>query len=193
MLLHNPDPVRSPQEALIKTTVGEMIKFCQQSVCTTAGIFVRFEAVQSNEQRGRRTQPLVPYVHAADLDKSSRPWIHNVLFFVRVGRAPASHHPQYQLSPDQNQCLQTLLELSRTIVDDQDSRSNHGESFTPLHVACLQFCLSLLRQEVRTHEYESPFLCALAVLGVTEDSWKGPDKYLSLLSTLLKTSRYMFV
>jgi hypothetical protein len=44
-LLADPDAEQAPQEALIKTAVQEMIKLCQQSISTTAGIFVRFQAI----------------------------------------------------------------------------------------------------------------------------------------------------
>jgi hypothetical protein len=33
----------------------------------------------------------------------------------------------------------------------------------------------------------------LAVLGVKEDSWKGPEQYLPILSAVIKTARFMVV
>jgi superfamily II DNA or RNA helicase len=213
-LLEDPDPVRNPSESRIRTTVLELLKYCERSSTTSAGIFVRLGAVQSSSGRSQRQQPLVPYVHARDLAKSSRLWVQIVLFFVRVGCEPGPLHPQYQLTQDQRHHLESLCWLAgRTdrdegvpSDDDDDSEDGAnadeagitpkvrgGNGFTPLYAACHQFCLALLRHAVRTNEYESPFVCVLAVLGVTEDGWKGPHQYPSLLSALMKTSRYMFV
>jgi hypothetical protein len=36
-------------------------------------------------------------------------------------------------------------------------------------------------------------VCALAVLGVKEDGWKGPKQYLPVLSAVIKVARFMVV
>lgn len=36
-------------------------------------------------------------------------------------------------------------------------------------------------------------MCALAVLGVKEDGWKGPELYPPILSSVIKISRFMVV
>ena len=51
--------------------------------------------------------------------------------------------------------------------------------------------ISLLDQPVRTHEYDCPLIMALAVLGAKLDGWKGVHEYPSLLSSILKTSRFL--
>jgi hypothetical protein len=35
----------------------------------------------------------------------------------------------------------------------------------PIEQACLEFCVELLNQRHRTHEYESALVCAMAVQG----------------------------
>ncbi|KAI1663163.1 PRP38-assoc multi-domain protein [Pyrenophora tritici-repentis] len=42
-------------------------------------------------------------------------------------------------------------------------------------------------------EYDSPLVCALAVLGVKEDGWKGPEQYPPILSAVIKIARFMVV
>jgi hypothetical protein len=36
-------------------------------------------------------------------------------------------------------------------------------------------------------------VCALAVLGVKEDGWKGPEQYLPILSAVIKVARFMLL
>jgi hypothetical protein len=36
-------------------------------------------------------------------------------------------------------------------------------------------------------------VCALAVLGVKEDGWKGPEQYLPVLLAVIKVARFMVV
>jgi len=51
----------------------------------------------------------------------------------------------------------------------------------------------LLDQRITRQEYNSPLVCALAVLGVKEEGWKGPEDYPPILSAVIKTARFMVV
>jgi hypothetical protein len=62
-----------------------------------------------------------------------------------------------------------------------------------LQKACLEFCIALLDHQITRREYDSPLVCALAVLGVKEDSWKGPEQYPPTLSAVIKTARFIVV
>jgi hypothetical protein len=55
------------------------------------------------------------------------------------------------------------------------------------------FCIALLDHQITRREYDSPFVCALAVLGVKEDGWKGPEQYPPILSAVIKIARFMLV
>ena len=57
----------------------------------------------------------------------------------------------------------------------------------------MDFCIELLNQTVTRREYDSALVCALAVLGVDEDGWKGPDRYPPILSSMIKIARFMVV
>jgi hypothetical protein len=59
--------------------------------------------------------------------------------------------------------------------------------------ACLTFCIALLNQSITRKEYDNPLVCALAMLGVKEDGWKGPDQYPPVLSAVIKVARFMVV
>jgi hypothetical protein len=51
----------------------------------------------------------------------------------------------------------------------------------------------LLDHQITCREYDSPLVCALAVLGVKKEGWKGPEQYPPILSAVIKTARFMVV
>jgi hypothetical protein len=51
----------------------------------------------------------------------------------------------------------------------------------------------LLNHRITRREYDSPLVCALAVLGVKEDGWKGLEQYPPILSAVIKIARFMLV
>jgi hypothetical protein len=59
--------------------------------------------------------------------------------------------------------------------------------------ACLEFCVALMSQKITRREYDSALVCALAVLGVKEDGWKGAEQYPPVLSAVIKVARFMVV
>jgi hypothetical protein len=64
---------------------------------------------------------------------------------------------------------------------------------TPMEQACLEFCIELMNQCHRTHEYESALVCAMAVQGWGEARWRDPSSYPPILSRVLKVARFMVV
>jgi hypothetical protein len=61
--------------------------------------------------------------------------------------------------------------------------------------ACLEFCVELLNQCHRTHEYESALVCAMAVQGwgPGKARWQDPSSYPPILSQVIKVARFMVV
>jgi hypothetical protein len=51
----------------------------------------------------------------------------------------------------------------------------------------------LLDHRITRREYDSLLVCALAVLGVKEEGWKGLEQYTPILSAVIKTARFMVV
>ena len=56
--------------------------------------------------------------------------------------------------------------------------------------ALLSFILSLLDNKSEKDEYELPLIDSLAVLGLEENGFRGPDSYPSILSSILKITRF---
>ncbi|TKA44793.1 hypothetical protein B0A49_13622 [Cryomyces minteri] len=90
--------------------------------------------------------------------------------------------------------------------DDDGDDNHHGddeekvadieqeaERLTTIQKACLEFCIELLNQSITRKEYDSALVCALAVLGVKEDGWKGPEQYPPILSAVIKVARFIVV
>jgi hypothetical protein len=67
------------------------------------------------------------------------------------------------------------------------------QTLTNIQKACLEFCIALLSQSITRKEYDSPLVCALAVLGVKEDGWKGAEQYPPVLSAVIKVARFKVV
>ncbi|KAL4755801.1 uncharacterized protein BDW70DRAFT_145904, partial [Aspergillus foveolatus] len=84
----------------------------------------------------------------------------------------------------------------RSSPDPMDTDENpRVQSFlmSLIETACLEFCIELLNQKIRVHEYESPLVCAMAVLGWGRNAWRDPDTYTPILSRVLKVARFMVV
>jgi hypothetical protein len=85
-------------------------------------------------------------------------------------------------------------------IDETEAEENttaegigEPEALSSIQKACLEFCIALLSQLITRKEYDSPLVCALAVLGVKEDGWKGPKQYPPILSAVIKVARFIVV
>jgi hypothetical protein len=59
--------------------------------------------------------------------------------------------------------------------EEQGEEETEQEELIAIQRACLRFCIALLDQRNIDHDYDSAFVCSLAVLGVKEVGWKGVD------------------
>jgi superfamily II DNA or RNA helicase len=187
--IQEPDPQEESDEIRLWIAVRQLIEHCQQTVMKS-GHFVRTQMVQT-ERTSRPLQPLQAYFRRPDLLKSCRYWQQILLFFVR-SQSDESVRSPYELTSIQQRSLQRVQEHLRT--ERTEARSDRGrqqDSLSILEQACLDFCFSLLHHRLRTDEYESALVFALAVLGLTEQGFRGPHDYPSMLSGLIKTSRFM--
>jgi hypothetical protein len=91
----------------------------------------------------------------------------------------------------------TVIETDEEMGDGMDAKDVDTEveawQMTPIEQACLEFCIELMNQRHRTHEYESALVCAMAVQGWGEARWRDPSSYPPILSRVLKVARFMVV
>jgi hypothetical protein len=81
-------------------------------------------------------------------------------------------------------------------MDDEHTTPNaiiKPRALSSIQKACLEFCIALLSHSITRKEYDSPLVCALAVLGVKPDGWKGAELYPPVLSAVIKVARFMVV
>ena len=218
---------KEPVEAAIWKAMGEVAEISQSSTVNRVGVFVRMEAIRT-EQHQTRYQPLQPYQEEEAVKDRVRPWRQVLMFFARTQREHQWRSPTYQFTRAQQRAWDGLVVEARRVVeieagrgersdDDEeegedsgmDSETDHDETdhdetdhnetdtkpkpLTRIQKACLDFCMELLNQTVSRREYDSALVCALAVLGVAEGGWKGPDQYPPMLSSMIKIARFMVV
>ncbi|KAK3065108.1 hypothetical protein LTS18_010261 [Coniosporium uncinatum] len=202
-------------DAQIWKAMDGMIRFSQESVTKRIGVFVRMEAIRT-EMHQTRFEPLQAYMDEHAFAKHTRPWKQIVMFFARTQREHDWESPKYRFTKRQRQTWDVLVETARqkasgeesdvesdedSEIDTDDKEKERGEAdeedkprkLTSIQAACLDFCIQLLNQRITRKEYDSALVCALAVLGVKEGGWKGPEQYPPILSAVIKVARFMVV
>jgi hypothetical protein len=207
------DEEAEPVEAAIWTAMDGLARFSQASVINQIGVFVRLEAIRT-EKHQTRFQPLQPYMDKDAIVKHMRPWQQMLMFFARTQREHTWKSPQYQFTQQQQEAWEALVQQAERSMEGQeeevegdkgheemDKETEAGEEqdqpdqpkLSRIQKACLVFCIALMNQSITRKEYDSPLVCALAVLGVKEDGWKGPEQYPPILSAVIKVARFMVV
>lgn len=144
-----------------------------------------------------------------------------LMFFWRTQQAHAWKSPEYRFTKRQREAWEALVKAAMVaeeeeelgadsdeeMTDDADSAVGEmeeepaegvgtigePETLSSIEKMCLAFCIALLNQSITRKEYDSPMVCALAVLGVKEDGWKGAEQYPPILSAVIKVARFMIV
>ncbi len=197
-------------EAKIWRGVQSLIQTCEDTVCKS-NISVRIQILQK-DPTDKVKQPIEPYLQLKELREASRQWQQIFLFFVRVVRSQSWEGPAITLNENQRSLLQDVWQKAQDAVDDSaasdalsgrdsglirspsQSASREMIPLSELELSCLRFSISLLDQQVRTHEYYVPLIAAMAVLGIDlETGWKGLGNYPRILSDVIQVSRYMVV
>jgi hypothetical protein len=214
------DDEAKPVEAAIWEAMDRLTRFSQASVIERVGVFVGLEVIRT-EKHQTRYQPLQPYMDQNAIVKHMRPWQQMLMFFARTQKEHRWKSPRYRFTRRQREAWETLVREARRTAEaeaeaedaeeadeeidvdetdqatgaapDQSTASVRQEKLTRLQKACLEFCIALLDHQITRREYDSPFVCALAVLGVKEDGWKGPEQYPPILSAVIKIARFMVV
>ncbi|KAJ9480835.1 hypothetical protein VN97_g12688, partial [Penicillium thymicola] len=142
----------------------------------------------------------------ANIQRHVEPWQRILVFFARTQQPHNWRSPRYQFTPRQTRTWRELWRLAQAQARSQtgdlsptatgpDSQSNtEAQSYdafstSPIQVACMDFCIELLNQHIGASEYESAFVCVLAVLGRTSYGWKDTHSYPPILSKILKIAR----
>jgi hypothetical protein len=158
------------------------------------------EAIRS-EKGQTPHRPLLAYMDEAAIKKHVQPW-QQILAFIARTQAPHNWtSPKYGMTARQRQKWRQLWQLASQ-APGQPSPNHQGSqaallgdpedleawAMTTIEKACLEFCIELLNQRHRSHEYESILVCAMAVLGQGETGWRDPESYPPILSRVIKVA-----
>ena len=87
--------------------------------------------------------------------------------------------PPYVFNKEQKRAWEALeCQLNSSVIRQgtQEQDIDHDKASTPilslLEAACLRVCIALLQQKVKVYKYESPLVCASALLRLTANGWK---------------------
>jgi hypothetical protein len=198
-----------------------LTRFSQVSVIEQVGVFVRLEAIRT-EKHQTLFQPLQPYMDKEAIVKHTQPWQQVLMFFAQTQKEHAWKSPGYKFTRRQREAWEALIwEAEAAAVrgaeeeidemdeidenDEEDMKTEQGTTkagcaegnqaigLSRIQKACLGFCIALMDQRIMRREYDSPLVCALAVLGVKEEGWKGAEQYPPILSAMIKVARFMVV
>lgn len=116
-----------------------------------------------------------------------------VSFFIRTQQAHEWRSPPYKFTVRQGRAFRRMIREADSKVQDEREHEEEGVGMNRLQRACLDFYIELLNTKITFNEYNSTLVCTLAVLGVREDGWLGPELYPSILSAMVKCARFMVV
>jgi superfamily II DNA or RNA helicase len=213
----DPDAIDAVSQATRRVwdTMAQLARRSQQTV-QHCGNGIRMAAASTMPSQ-TPYQPLRAYMDEKSIQEHVRPWQQILLFVIRTQTdwSWQEKTPRYMMTTRQQRTWQRLWQLAREPADDrtgdpsEEPRASRGspdpmapdvdldrlERFlmTPLETACLEFCIELLNQKTKVHEYESPLVCAMAVLGRGEQGWRDPTSYPPIISRVLKVARFLVV
>ena len=192
---------------VLQETMAQLVRKSQQTV-QHCGHAIRIEAVRT-ETSQTPYRPLMAYMNPDQIQKHVQPW-QQVLGVIARTQADWPWKAQrlvYGMTARQQRYWQRLWELAqqaadaRASLDPMETEEMEIEgaegalawAMTPMETACLEFCIELLNQRYRTQEYESPLVCAMAVLGRSEKGWRDADSYPPIISRVVKVARFLLV
>ncbi|KAL4922956.1 uncharacterized protein BDV17DRAFT_296810 [Aspergillus undulatus] len=126
-------------------------------------------------------QPLRAYIDEKSIQDHVRPWQQVLLFIIRTQTdwPWKKKKPGYIITARQQKTWRRLWQLAMQAepepeppsspdpmeTEDRDSARIQRFIMSPIETACLEFCIKLLNQKIKVHEYKSLLVCAMAVLG----------------------------
>jgi len=190
--IDEPDGEGEPVNKAIWDATGELGGLMQHTIEKKVGHFVRMEVARTERHR-THYQPLKPYQDRASIHKYARPWKQIIMFFARTRTRHEWASPKYRFNSRQKSAWTSLVARAAQAVAQRQRSVEDADELTALQSAILQFCIALLDQPARAHEYRCPMVCALAVLGVHKEGWMTPDTYPQMLTLVIKLARFMVV
>lgn len=159
------DSIETAIQALWET-VDQLARKSQRTV-QHCGSAIRMEAVRTR-QKELPYHPLLAYMDEESIQRHVYPWQQQLAFFARTQLPQDWQSPAYDFTARQRQKWERLWAAVQ--VEDVVEAEEELQSWvmTVREQGCLEFCVELLNQQQRSQEYESALVCAMAVLGRSE-------------------------
>jgi hypothetical protein len=122
------------------------------------------------------------------------PWQQVLTFFARTQLPHDWKSPGYDFTARQRQKWQRLwaaVQVADVVLAVEEELQPW--IMTAREQACLEFCVELLNQRQRSHEYDSALVCAMAVLDRSEQGWRTADSYPPILYKVIKIALFFIV
>ncbi|KAL4860531.1 hypothetical protein BDV12DRAFT_204941 [Aspergillus spectabilis] len=206
-----PDPEKedrmSRATCVLWNTMEQLARRSQRTV-KHCGSGIRMAAVSTMPGQTPH-MPLSAYMDEKSIQDHVRPWQQILLFIARTQAdwPWRDRKPGYIMTTRQRKTWRKLWQLAvqappspgddnrRSSPDPMETEDDQMQLFimSPIETACLEFCIELLNQKTKVHEYESALVCSMAVLGRGVQAWLGPESYPPIISRVLKVARFMIV
>jgi len=204
-----PDEETKRELWMIWQAMDRMVQECQNTIVSRAGLYIWFEAVQTEKHQTRYT-PLKGYMDRKAVVEHAWPWKQILMFIGRTQGEQEWRKPKYKLKKGQKKAWKHLWWVAETeymrsqrVIDKKsgEESNDHLEQDKPqlneLSHTCLDFCFTLLQEQYSKSEYSNVLVCGLAVLGVwisgSQWGWMGPDNYPPILSKMIKIAHFMVI
>lgn len=194
------NPKRLSGASLLWYTMGEVFTIARERVAS-ASYHLRQEAAWVERRSNNHSGILTGQPGCDGIMTGAYQWQRIVTVFYRSKiQNPRIPRPRYRFTEQQ---LRSWRELYAAIgagysePPDMPSSPDANEHLDPtpplttLQAACLEFCIQLLNQWVMRRDYDSPLICALCMLATTNAGFVSPDGYITILSDVIGTSRYL--
>ena len=119
-LVAQPDPVEEPSISEMWTSFDRMIRHCQQTIISRAGIFVRMEAVRIDNS-SQEYRPLQAYMDTQSIQDHGRPWKQVLMFFAGARPQGSESSPPYRFTPAQKRAWRRFCTAIERAEEENES------------------------------------------------------------------------
>ncbi|CAG8359639.1 unnamed protein product, partial [Penicillium salamii] len=171
----------------------ERLASVSQEIAKACGHLLRIEIVRTMKDESPH-EPLLAYLDPAGIQKHVAPWQEMMMFFARTQMEHSWPSPPYAFTRRQQQSWETVWGFAQAHANrPRPIPADEPEPFEirPIEHALLNFCIDLLRQEIRNDEYGCAMICATAVIGRRQFGWATPENFPPRISSLMKITRFL--
>lgn len=158
----------------------------------------RREAGQETSER-----PFYSQHKASTMRRYTQVWAKILVYIWRSFGREDNQRPSYKLTLQQEKKLNKMKLTAKSTLSEKRNQNAHNQRMqqqqehepTLIEEACLDFWVSMFDHELRSEEFESGIISALAVLGLNTENegWNTAMNYTPILSAVVTVMRSLVV